>query len=88
MEGFLAKCLAVSNNQGMEINRSARLLGRLGGLARARALSKERRRQIASQGGLSRSLSRHASRRVEDNFRALAAVEALRRAGREMGLAR
>ena len=72
----------------MGINRSAQALGRLGGLARARALSKERRRQIASQGGLSRSLSRHASPRVEDNFKWLEAARALREAGRRLALAK
>jgi len=64
----------------MEIRRIAQALGRLGGLARARAISPERRRRIAAQGGLARALSRHAARRVEANFRTLAAVDALRRA--------
>jgi len=66
----------------MEISTSAAALGRLGGLARARTLPRVRRREIAAAGGLARSLSRHAARRVAENFRALAAVIELRRAGR------
>jgi hypothetical protein len=63
----------------MDTRRYARFLGRLGGLARARNLDSEERCRIASQGGLARSLSRHAVRRIEDNFRYLDAVSALRR---------
>ena len=67
----------------MDTHRYAQSLGRLGGLARARRLGPDERRRIASQGGLARSLSRHAARRIEDNFRYLAAASALRRsAGR------
>jgi len=63
----------------MDTHRYAQFLGRLGGLARARKLDSEERRRIASQGGLARSLSRHAVRRIEDNFRYLDAVSILRR---------
>lgn len=69
----------------MELNEAARSLGRKGGRARARTLSKEERRRIAAQGGRARALSFHAERRVEENFIALEAVEALRRAGRALG---
>jgi general stress protein YciG len=56
----------------------ARVLGRHGGTARARALSREERREIAAKGGRARALSHHAERRVRENFRALEAVDALR----------
>ena len=64
----------------MDTHRYAQSLGRLGGLARARKLSPGERRRIASQGGLARSLSRHAARRIEENFRYLSSASALRRA--------
>jgi hypothetical protein len=64
----------------MDTHRYAQELGRLGGLARARKLDPAERRRIASLGGLTRSLSRHAARRIEQNFRYLAAVTDLRRA--------
>jgi len=57
----------------------AQALGRRGGLARARKLSPERRKEIASQGGRSKALSRHASRRVRENFESLDRINALRR---------
>ena len=66
----------------MDTHRAAQALGRLGGLARARKLGPAERRRIASLGGLTRSLSRHAVRRIEENFRALAAIDDLRRASR------
>ena len=64
----------------MDTRRIAQALGRLGGKARARALTPEERRRIAAQGGLSRSIARHIARRIDENFRALAAADALRRA--------
>jgi hypothetical protein len=69
----------------VDVRQVARALGCLGGLARARALSAERRRQIASQGGRSKALSRHAARRIEENFKHLERVEALRKAARRDG---
>lgn len=63
----------------MRMKSIARALGRRGGLARARKLSAERRRQIASQGGLSKALSHHASRRILENFESLKRVDALRK---------
>jgi hypothetical protein len=56
----------------------ARLLGRQGGLARGRRLSPEARRRIASLGGGARRESIQAARRILDNLRYAAAVEALR----------
>jgi general stress protein YciG len=56
----------------------ARVLGRRGGTARSRVLSREERREIAAKGGRARALSHHAERRVRENFRALEAVDALR----------
>jgi hypothetical protein len=49
-------------------------------MARARKLSAERRKEIASQGGRSKALARHASRRIRENFEYLRRVEALRKA--------
>ncbi len=58
----------------------ARALGRLGGRARAKKLSSEQKKKIASMGGRVKAMARHAEQRVEDNFRYLQAVEALRKA--------
>ena len=55
----------------------ARRLGQRGGIARARRLSAERRRQIASLGGEARRQSIRAARRIADNFRYLTAVLAM-----------
>ena len=55
----------------------ARRLGQRGGLARARRLSAERRREIASLGGEARLRSILAAKRIADNFRYLTAVLAL-----------
>jgi hypothetical protein len=52
----------------------ARRLGRRGGQARARRLTAERRRQIASLGGVARRQSLLAAQRIADNFRYLAAI--------------
>jgi hypothetical protein len=56
----------------------ARRLGRRGGRARAKRLSPERRRQIASMGGKARRRSLLAARRIADNLRYAAAVLELR----------
>ncbi len=63
----------------MNLRQSARALGRRGGLARARSLSRQQRKKIASLGGRANALSRHAVRRIEDNFRYLEAMGALRK---------
>jgi hypothetical protein len=55
----------------------ARRLGQRGGIARARRLSAERRREIASRGGEARRRSLLAAKRIADNFRYLTAVLAL-----------
>ena len=78
-----APCIVLSGKQyspGMDTHRIAQALGRLGGKARARRLAPAERRRIAAQGGLSRSIARNIARRVDENFRALAAADALRRA--------
>jgi hypothetical protein len=62
----------------MDLRRMAGALGRRGGLARARRLSADDRRHIASLGGQARRQSLLVARRVADNFRYLAAVHALR----------
>ena len=56
----------------------ARMMGRRGGRARARRLSAERRRQIASLGGQARHRSLQAARRIADNLAYAAAVLELR----------
>jgi hypothetical protein len=56
----------------------ARALGRSGGRARARRLTADERRHIASQGGDARALSMAARRRIAANFRFAAAVDQLR----------
>lgn len=61
----------------MRLHQLAQTLGRLGGLARARNLSAPQRKEIASQGGRAKALSRVAALRIRDNFRYLEAVEAL-----------
>jgi hypothetical protein len=69
----------------MELRSIARALGRRGGLARARKLSASRRREIASQGGRSKALSREASRRIRENFEYLKRMDALRKAAAAHG---
>jgi len=56
----------------------ARQLGQRGGRARAKRLSAERRRQIASLGGEARGRSLLVARRIVENFRYAAAVLELR----------
>jgi hypothetical protein len=56
----------------------ARIMGRRGGRARARRLSAERRRQIASLGGQARHRSLQAAQRIVDNLRYAEAVLELR----------
>lgn len=55
----------------------ARKLGARGGRARARRLTPERRRRIASQGGAARRESLAAARRIADNFAYVEAVVTL-----------
>lgn len=69
----------------MNIRDIAKALGRLGGRARAKKLSAKRRKEIASMGGLSRALSHHAERRIEENFRYLETIESLKKAVRPHG---
>jgi hypothetical protein len=64
----------------MRLHQLAQALGSLGGLARARNLTAQRRREIASLGGQAKALSRVAARRIRDNFAYLEAVEGLRKA--------
>lgn len=69
----------------MTLQQSARLLGRYGGRARAQRLAPEQRKKIASLGGIAKALSYHAARRIEDNFRYLEAIEALRKYSKNRG---
>jgi hypothetical protein len=61
----------------MDYRGVARALGSRGGRARAKRLSVERRRVIASLGGVARRESLAAARRIADNFAYAAAAEAL-----------
>jgi hypothetical protein len=62
----------------MDVRQMAQALGRRGGRVRATRLSPERRRQIASLGGLARHRSLQAARRILDNLRYAQAVLELR----------
>jgi hypothetical protein len=64
----------------MSPSQIAKQLGKRGGLARARKLPPHRRKAIASLGGRARALSHHAARRIEENFKYLEAIEAIRKA--------
>lgn len=55
----------------------AKSLGRLGGLARAKRLSADHKKKIASRGGKARAESLLAARRIRENFDYLAAVQTL-----------
>jgi len=70
--------LGAKHNEPMDARDIARQLGRRGGQMRARRLSAERKREIASLGGASRARSIRAARRIADNFRYAAAAAALR----------
>jgi general stress protein YciG len=63
----------------MNIKDIAKELGRRGGKARAKKLSPARRKEIASKGGRSKSFSRKAIQRIEDNFRYLEIIHGLRK---------
>ena len=69
--------LSARHNGQVRTREMARRLGRRGGIARARRLSVERRREIASKGGEARRRSLGAAKRIADNFRYLDAVLAL-----------
>lgn len=75
--GF-TKCLAASIISSMNPHEMAKALGRRGGRARARRLSAEERKRIASLGGQARRRSREAARRMATNLRYAAAVLELR----------
>lgn len=61
----------------MRVLEAARRLGKRGGVARARRLSAERRREIACLGGQARRHSLLVAKRIAANFYYLAAVRAL-----------
>ncbi|MCL4810369.1 MAG: hypothetical protein KJ062_21620 [Thermoanaerobaculia bacterium] len=62
----------------MDVSAMAREMGRRGGRARAKRLSSERRRQIASLGGRARQRSLLATRRLAENLLYAAAALELR----------
>lgn len=63
----------------MNISQIAKALGRKGGLARAKKLSAEQRKKIASLGGQVKSLSAKANDRIESNFRFARTMKLLRK---------
>jgi len=62
----------------MNATEMARALGRKGGRARGQRLSQAEKKRIASLGGKARRQSLQAARRIADNFRYAAVVDALR----------
>jgi len=62
----------------VKLKEIARVMGQRGGKARARRLSAERRRQIASLGGQARHRSLEAARRIDENLAYAAAILELR----------
>ena len=70
--------LSVKYNHQVNLSRMARALGSRGGRERARRLPAAERTRIAALGGTARAQSLQAARRVADNFRYAAAVDALR----------
>jgi hypothetical protein len=64
----------------MKIKSIAQKLGSLGGKARAKRLSPERRKEIASLGGKSKTFSLLAKKRIEANLSHVRFIKCLRRA--------
>lgn len=62
----------------MKINSIAKKLGSLGGKARAKRLSAERRKEIAALGGKARALSLEATKRIKLNFAFVNTMDILR----------
>ncbi len=58
----------------MTITHFAKALGRRGGLERARRLSAEKKKEIASLGGRTRSESNATIKKIEENFRYLETI--------------
>ncbi len=72
----------------MNTRQLAKALGRRGGLARAKSLSAEQRKKIASLGGQVKALSAKAAQRIEKNFKYLKAVQGLRKLPRSKSVSR
>lgn len=66
----------------------ARALGRRGGRIRAQRLSDARKSEIASLGGAARARSLDAARRIEENFRYVAAIGSLQTPSRHVSISR
>lgn len=62
----------------MQMREIAKLLGSLGGKARAKSLTTEQKKQIALLGAKARALSFETKKRIETNFRYYEAVRQLR----------
>ena len=70
-------CLAPSRVELVTASEMAKALGRLGGRTRAARLSQADKARIASLGGHARRESLLAARRIEANFRYVAAIDEL-----------
>ncbi len=62
----------------MSFRSIARQLGRRGGQMRAKRLSRDEKKAIASLGGKARAESLGRARRIQENFRYVAAIRELR----------
>ena len=71
-------CLSLSKMYAMNASEMARALGRRGGRARANRLSGADKKRIASLGGKARLRSLRSARRIVDNLRYAAVLDALR----------
>lgn len=69
--------LSVKYNGKMTIHDFAKTLGRRGGQSRAKRLSSERKKAIASLGGQARALSLKAAQRILENFRYIDVLQQL-----------
>lgn len=70
--------LSAKYNVRMNSTQIAKLLGSLGGKARAKKMSAEERKRIAAAGGHARAESIKLAKRIRANFHYVAVVEALR----------
>ena len=62
----------------MTVNKHAKALGKRGGEKRAKRLSSEQKKVIASLGGKARAESLQAAKRIEENFLYLETIQELR----------
>ena len=68
----------------MNTSKIAKALGRRGGLARAKKLSGQKRKEIAALGGVTKALSAKAAQRIEKNFKYSNALKELKKTPKEL----